>query len=30
LTATQLSMLLDGLDWTRVTPKAVKRPVAVM
>jgi transposase len=27
LNATQLSMLLDGLDWTRVTPKAVKQPV---
>jgi transposase len=30
LTATQLSMLIDGLDWTRVTPKAVKRPVGMM
>jgi len=30
LTAAQLSMLIDGLDWTRVTPKAVKRPVAMM
>jgi transposase len=30
LTATQLSMLLEGLDWTRVTPRVVKRPVAVM
>ena len=33
LTATQLSMLIDGLDWTRATltratPKVVKRPVA--
>src|SRR6516162_4282440 len=27
LSATQLSMLLDGLDWTRVTPNAVKQPV---
>jgi transposase len=27
LSATQLSMLLDGLDWTRVRPKAVKQPV---
>jgi transposase len=27
LSATQLSMLLDGLDWTRVAPKAVKQPV---
>src|SRR5271165_2786421 len=26
LTAAQLSMLIDGLDWTRVTPKAEKRP----
>ena len=30
LTATQLSMLIDGLDWTRVTPKSVKRPVGMM
>jgi transposase len=30
LTATQLSMLVDGLDWTRVTPKTVKRPVGMM
>jgi transposase len=30
LTATQLSMLIDGLDWTRVTPKVVKRPVGMM
>jgi transposase len=30
LTATQLSMLVDGLDWTRVTPKSVKRPVGMM
>jgi transposase len=30
LTATQLSMLIDGLDWTRVTPKLVKRPAGVM
>src|SRR6516164_2326063 len=27
LTTTQLSMLLDGLDWTCVAPKAVKQPV---
>lgn len=27
LTATQLAMLIDGLDWTRVAPKAVKQPV---
>ena len=30
LTGTQLSMLLDGLDWMRVSPRVVKRPVAVM
>jgi len=30
LTATQVSMLIDGLDWSRVTPKVVKRPVGVM
>ena len=30
LTAAQLSMLIDGLDWTRVTPKTVRRPVAMM
>src|ERR1700730_415191 len=30
LTATQLSMLIDGLDWSRVTPKVVKRPVGLM
>jgi transposase len=27
LTATQLAMLLDGLDWTRVASKAVKQPL---
>jgi transposase len=27
LTPTQLSMLIDGLDWTCVAPKAVKQPV---
>jgi transposase len=27
LTATQLAMLLDGLDWTKGAPKAVKQPV---
>ena len=27
LTTTQLSMLVDGLDWTCVAPKAVKQPV---
>lgn len=26
LTPTQLAMLLDGLDWTRVSPKLVKQP----
>jgi len=30
LTATQLSMLIDGLDWSRVTSKVVKRLVGVM
>ena len=29
LTATQLTMLLDGLDWTRVSQKPVKQPVLV-
>ena len=27
LTAAQLSMLLEGLDWTRVHPISVKRPL---
>jgi transposase len=27
LSSTQLSMLLDGLDWTKGTPKTVKQPV---
>jgi transposase len=27
LTATQLAMLLDGLDWTKGAPKAVRPPV---
>jgi transposase len=27
LTTTQLSMLVDGLDWSCVAPKAVKHPV---
>ncbi|MCC8969175.1 IS66 family insertion sequence element accessory protein TnpB [Bradyrhizobium brasilense] len=26
LSATQLAMLLDGLEWTRVSPKPVKQP----
>jgi transposase len=26
LSATQLAMLLDGLEWTRVSPKPVRRP----
>src|ERR1700684_979523 len=30
LTATQMSMLIDGLDWARVTPKTVKKPVGMM
>lgn len=29
LSASQLTMLLDGLDWTRVFPKPVKQPVVV-
>jgi transposase len=29
LSATQLAMLLDGLKWTRVTPKPVKPPAVV-
>jgi transposase len=29
LTATQLTMLLDGLDWTRVALKPVKQPALV-
>jgi len=29
LSATQLTMLLDGLDWTRVSPKPVRPPAVV-
>lgn len=29
LTSTQLAMLLDGLDWTRVSPKPVRQPALV-
>ena len=29
VSATQLAMLLDGLDWTRVSPKVVKQPAVV-
>ena len=29
LTATQLAMLLDGLEWTRVSPKPVQQPAVV-
>jgi transposase len=29
LSATQLTMLLDGLEWTRVPPKPVKQPTVV-
>jgi transposase len=29
LSATQLTMLLDGLDWTRASPKSVRRPAVV-
>jgi transposase len=27
LTASQLSVLLDGLDWRKVAPRAVDRPL---
>lgn len=29
LTPTQLAMLLDGLDWTQVSPKLVRQPALV-
>lgn len=29
LSATQLAMLVDGLEWTRVSPKPVKQPAVV-
>jgi transposase len=29
LSASQLTMLLDGLDWTRVSPKPVRQPALV-
>lgn len=29
LSPTQLTMLLDGLDWTRASPKPVRQPVIV-
>lgn len=29
LSATQLAMLLDGLDWMRVSPKPVRQPALV-
>ena len=29
LTAAQLAMLLEGLDWSRVRPVSVKRPAAL-
>jgi transposase len=29
LSATQLATLLDGLEWTRVSPKPVKQPAVV-
>src|SRR5258708_40084871 len=29
LSATQLTMLLDGLDWTRASPKPVRQPALV-
>lgn len=28
LTSAQLSMLLEGLDWTRIRPRSVARPLA--
>jgi len=30
LTSTQVAMLIEGLDWTRVAAKVVKRPIGVM
>jgi len=30
LTATQLAMLIDGVEWTRVVAKVGKRPIGVM
>jgi transposase len=29
LSASQLTMLLDGLDWTQVSPKPVRQPALV-
>lgn len=29
LSPTQFAMLVDGLDWTRAPPRAVKRPVMI-
>jgi transposase len=29
LTAAQFAMLVDGLDWTRVSPRPVRRPLRV-
>ena len=29
LSPTQFSMLVDGLDWTRVSPRPVRRPLRV-
>ena len=29
LNATQLAMLIDGLEWTRISPKPVKQPTVV-
>ncbi len=29
LSATQLAMLVDGLDWTKVSPKSVRQPALV-
>jgi len=30
LSATQMAMLVDGLDWTRASPNVVKQPTGVM
>jgi transposase len=30
LSATQMAMLVDGLDWTRAPPKVVKQPTGVL
>ena len=30
LSATQMAMLVDGLDWTRAPPNVVKQPTGIM